>query len=32
MLNREHSIKAAKIDRAHRRLGKRVTMTAGEAA
>ena len=32
MLNPEHSTKAATIDRALRRLGKRVTVTVGEAA
>ena len=32
MLNPEHSTKAATIDRALRRLGKRVTVTDGEAA
>ena len=32
MLNPEHGTKAATIDRALRRLGKRVTVTIGEAA
>ena len=32
MLNPEHSTKAETIDRALRRLGKRVTVTVGEAA
>ena len=32
MLNPEHSTKAATIDRALRQLGKRVTVTIGEAA
>jgi len=32
MLNPEHSTKAATMDRALRRLGKRVTLTVGEAA
>ena len=32
MLNPEHSTKAATIDRALRRLGKRITVTVGEAA
>ena len=32
MLNPEHSTKAATIDRVLRRLGKRVTVTVGEAA
>ncbi len=32
MLNPEHSTKAATIDRALHRLGKRVTVTVGEAA
>ena len=32
MLNPEHSTKAATIDRALRRLGKRVTVTVGETA
>ena len=32
MLNPEHGTKAATIDRALRRLGKRVTVTVGEAA
>jgi len=32
MLDPEHSTKAATIDRALRRLGKRVTVTVGEAA
>ena len=32
MLNREHSTKAATIDRAYRRIGKRMKMTVGEAA
>ena len=32
MLNPEHSTKAATIDRALRRMGKRVTVTVGEAA
>ena len=31
MLNPEHSTKAATIDRALRRLGKRVTVNVGEA-
>ena len=32
MLNPDHATKAATIDRALRRLGKRVTVTVGEAA
>ena len=32
MLNPEHGTKAATIDRAMRQLGKRVTVTVGEAA
>ena len=32
MLNPSHSAKAATIDRALRRLGKRVTVTVGQAA
>ena len=32
MLNPDHATKAATIDRALRRLGKRVTLTVGEAA
>jgi antitoxin HicB len=32
MLNPEHSTKTATIDRALRRLGKRVTVTIGEVA
>ena len=32
MLNPDHSTKAATIDRALRRLGRRVTVTVGEAA
>ena len=32
MLNPEYSTKAATIDRALRRLGKRITVTVGEAA
>ena len=32
MLNPEHSTKATRIDHALRRLGKRVTVTVGEAA
>ena len=32
MLNPEHSTKAATMDRALRRLGKRITVTVGEAA
>ena len=32
MLNPDHATKAATIDRALRRLGKRLTVTVGEAA
>ena len=32
MLSPEHSTKTATIDRAMRRLGRRVTVTVGEAA
>ena len=32
MLNPDHATKSAKIDRALRRLGKRVSVTVGEAA
>ena len=32
MLNPGHGTKAATIDRALRRLGKRITVTVGEAA
>ena len=32
MLNPDHATKAATIDRALRRLGKRVSVTVGEAA